>query len=69
MREKSGVAMGRGRFTQADVVRALRGAKEAGLDVVRIEIDRDGKIVVITGKPTEASAINEWDKVLHRDSH
>jgi hypothetical protein len=35
------------KFRQADVTRAMRGAIKAGLSVSRVEIDRDGKIVVI----------------------
>ena len=38
-------------FRQTDVTRALRAAKAAGVDVQRFEIDRDGKIVVVAGKP------------------
>ena len=38
-------------FRQSDLVRALKGAKAAGLDISKVEIDKDGKIVVIIGKP------------------
>jgi hypothetical protein len=38
-------------FKQTNVVKALKAARTAGLDVHRFEIDRAGKIVVITGKP------------------
>jgi hypothetical protein len=37
-------------FRQRDLVRALRGAKAAGLEIAKVEIDKDGKIVVIIGK-------------------
>jgi hypothetical protein len=37
-------------FKQGDVTKALRGTVKAGLNVQRIEIDREGKIVVFTGK-------------------
>jgi hypothetical protein len=30
---------------------AVETARAAGLDVARFEIDRNGKIVVVTGKP------------------
>ena len=51
-------------FRQQDVTRALRATVMAGLEVRRLEIDKDGKIVVVTGKPddTERGA-NEWDRV------
>ncbi len=38
-------------FKQQDVTRALKATKAAGIDVQRIEIDKDGKIVVVAGKP------------------
>jgi hypothetical protein len=53
-------------FKQGDVTKALKGTLAAGFDVKRIEIDRDGKIVVITGQQQTAdanSAANEWDNV------
>lgn len=36
------------RFTEADVRRAAKGAIAAGLTVVRVEIDREGRVVVHT---------------------
>lgn len=36
-------------FKQNDVVRALRATTAAGIAVSRIEIDRAGKIVIVTG--------------------
>lgn len=54
-------------FKQQDVTRALRAAVAAGIDVQRIEIDRDGKIIVVTGKPQEVAdegrGENEWDRI------
>jgi hypothetical protein len=52
-------------FKQRDVTRALRATVAAGVDVQRVEIDRDGKIVLVTGKPEAknddvASASNDW---------
>lgn len=38
------------RFTQADVKRALLGAKGAGFQEVRVRIATDGQIEVIVGK-------------------
>jgi hypothetical protein len=34
-------------FKQQDVTRALRGADAAGCPVRRVEIDRDGKIILV----------------------
>ena len=41
-------------FKQRDVTRAARGVQAAGLDVARVQIDRDGVIVVVAGKSAEA---------------
>jgi hypothetical protein len=51
-------------FRQADVVRAIRAAKAAGVDIRRIEIDPNGKIVIIVGngEPDQREE-NEWDRV------
>lgn len=51
-------------FTQRDATRLMRAALAAGLAVQRIEVDRDGKLVVVTGEPgkTEVSGPNEWDQ-------
>jgi hypothetical protein len=35
-------------FRKADVARAVQAVREAGIDIARIEIDKDGKIVVVT---------------------
>jgi hypothetical protein len=52
-------------FKQQDMTRALLAAKKAGVPVARVEVDKDGKIVVIVGKPedVEATQGNEWDEV------
>jgi hypothetical protein len=53
-------------FRQQDVTRAIRAAAAAGVHIARVEIDKAGKIVIITangddqlGKRQEA---NEWDR-------
>jgi hypothetical protein len=35
-------------FRQQDVTRALKAVTAAGVDIVRIEIDKAGKIVIVT---------------------
>ncbi len=50
-------------FRQADVTQAFRGAKAAGVRVARVEIDRDGKIVIVTADELERAEGNEWDRV------
>lgn len=49
------------RFLQSDIKRAAAGCVAAGLSVAKIEIDPNGKIVIIPGKPTtDAGNDNEW---------
>jgi hypothetical protein len=56
-----GSLMSRGKqiFKQADVTKALKGTVNAGLPVQRVEIDRDGKIIVFTGKQPKYSEIED----------
>jgi hypothetical protein len=58
----------RSTFRQKDVTRALRATIAAGIEVQRIDIDKDGKISVFTGKLSESPGgggdrHNEWDTV------
>jgi|HubBroStandDraft_6_1064221.scaffolds.fasta_scaffold2399177_2 hypothetical protein len=53
-------------FRQSDVTKAVKGVVAAGVEVARVEVDRDGRIVVVAGKPALAQAMageNEWDQV------
>ena len=54
-------------FKKTDLTRALKGVLAAGLEIGRVEISKEGVIVMVPGKPeerTDASGdINEWDNV------
>jgi hypothetical protein len=50
-------------FRQQDVTRAFRAAQAAGVRVARVEIDREGKIVIVTADELERREANEWDRV------
>jgi hypothetical protein len=54
-------------FRQQDVTRAVKAVTTAGVHIARIEIDKAGKIVIITADPTnrsdEMTEANEWDRV------
>ena len=54
-------------FRQQDVVRALKSVRAAGIEVTRVEIDKTGKIVMVTSKAsTELPELeNPWDEVRH----
>ena len=57
------MARGRLAFKQRDLTRALRAVSAAGQPVQRVEIDREGKIIVFVGKPEQPDHVggNEWD--------
>jgi hypothetical protein len=38
-------------FKQTDLTRALKGARAAGMEIARVEIESDGRIVVVPGMP------------------
>jgi hypothetical protein len=46
------MSSGRAPFRKSDVARAIAAAKQAGVDIARIEIDKEGKIVVVTTSGT-----------------
>jgi len=66
------MARGPATFKQADVTRALRATKDAGIDVQRIKINKDGSFELVTGKPEDRGSepmqgANSWDEVLHEN--
>jgi ABC-type sugar transport system substrate-binding protein len=48
--------------TQAEITRALRAARDAGIPVARFEIGRDGKVIIIAGDPGQRNEPNPWDQ-------
>jgi len=48
------VSRGPATFKQTDLTRAVKATIAAGVSVARVEVDRDGKITVVAGKPAEA---------------
>ena len=59
-------------FRQRDMTRAIKAARLAGLNVERVEVDKDGKIIVVTGQARDAgrrggadSALPEGQAVAH----
>ena len=57
------MARGPSSFRLVDVTRALRAVAAAGVGIVRVEVDRDGKIVVVT-QPSPAGPQDELDREL-----
>ena len=63
------MARGPTTFRQRDVVAAVKAVTAAGYEVLRVEVDKAGKIVVVTTKgavepPEGVDGKNEWDEVL-----
>ena len=54
-------------FRQQDVTRAVKAVSAAGVHIARIEIDKTGKIVIITpntpDQPGKMMEANEWDRI------
>lgn len=48
-------------FKQIDVKRATKGVLDAGLPIGRVEIDRDGKIVILIADGGQTAEPNDWD--------
>jgi hypothetical protein len=44
-------------FRQTDVTRALKAARRAGFERVRVEIDQDGKIAIVAGDGVDKTEI------------
>ena len=38
------------KFKQRDVTKALKATVKAGIAIERVEIDKDGKIAIVTGR-------------------
>jgi hypothetical protein len=51
------------KFRKTDLVRAIKAAKEAGATLARVEIETDGRIVLIVGleavEPIVRLAVND----------
>ncbi len=57
--------MRHGRFSQADVTRAVRAVKAAGEIVSHVIVEHDGRIVVHCGKMIgECDRVNPLDRLL-----
>jgi hypothetical protein len=57
-------------FKQGDLTKAVKAVVAAGVSVARVEVDKDGRIIVVAGMPSAAVApseegrgANEWDRI------
>jgi virulence-associated protein VagC len=53
---------------QREVAAAVKGARAAGVDVARVEIDREGRIVIIAGTPNESAEVNALDQWMAKNA-
>lgn len=54
---------GPARFTEGDVVRAIKAARKAGIEIAAVRIEPDGTILIIPGTPQPVgwNEPNDWD--------
>jgi hypothetical protein len=54
-------------FRQQDVTRAVKAVCAAGVNIARVEVDKSGKITIITANGSaardEGRKGNEWDRM------
>jgi hypothetical protein len=59
-----GILMGRRvcAFRQADVRRAVQAVRQAGIEIARVEIDREGKIIIVSVTPntSQTTELDGW---------
>jgi len=48
-------------FRQSDITRAIRAVRAAGVENVRVDITKDGKIGIVVGGEAPKEP-NEWDR-------
>jgi hypothetical protein len=50
-------------FRQQDVTRAVKAVRSAGVDIVRVEVTKDGRIVIVTAE-AQAAMRDDLDREL-----
>ena len=54
-------------FKERDVTRATKAVRAAGLGIARVEIAKDGAIIVVPGVPA-SEPVNDLDKWLQQNA-
>ena len=49
-------------FRQRDLTRAVRAVTAAGMSVAKVEVDKDGRIVVVVGEPGKIESQTPLDR-------
>ncbi len=55
------------RFRQTDLKRAVKAVRAAGVEIARVEIGKDGLIVVVPGKAKEVTTGKASDDLIGGD--
>jgi ssDNA-binding replication factor A large subunit len=50
-------------FGQTDVTKAVKAVRSAGVNIVRVELTKDGRIVIVTGE-ADPAAQDDLDREL-----
>jgi hypothetical protein len=53
-------------FKKSDVTKAAKGVLDAGLSVARIEVDHNGSITIVPGRPAEPVQADETSDDLQK---
>jgi len=65
------MARGPTTFRQRDVAAAIKAVRHAGIEVARVEIDKTGKIVIISSvrvpPPLPEPEFDEWEARIKRN--
>ena len=62
--------MSKRRSVKSLVKAAIAGVRASGIEVARVEVATDGKVIVFAGKPGGVTAYeNPWDEVLTDAAH
>ena len=50
------------------VTAAAEGARSAGVNIARIEVDKDGRVVIIAGQATDSADVNALDAWMAKNA-
>ncbi len=49
--------------TQTEIKRTVKAVVDAGVEVARVEVEKDGRIIVIAGKPCDGAVSTADDEL------
>lgn len=51
-------------FRKRDITKAVEAVKAAGISIAQVEVDKDGKIVVVAGKPLSTDPFDKDEEIV-----